>query len=101
MIRPNAFPARRSARRRRSGDVRRDNGSFDSGRVRGRDQLEHVAVLLGRTAWRQIVGSLRQRRGGCCALSEVIRESPFTGRIVRDGLFRLPCDSGGQFLWLV
>ena len=27
--------------------------------MRSRDQLQHVAVLLSRTAWRQVVGSLR------------------------------------------
>ncbi len=34
-----------------------------SGRVRGRDQLQHVAMLLGRTAWRH-VGGLPQQTGG-------------------------------------
>jgi hypothetical protein len=39
--------------------------------------------------------------GGCTVLAQIIGESPFTGRIVRDGLLPFPSDSGGQFLWLV
>ena len=37
----------------------------------------------------------------CAVLAQIIRESPFTGRIVRDDLFPFPCDSAGQFLRLV
>ena len=35
-----------------------------SGRVRGRDQLQQVAMRLGRTAWRQVVGGHPQLTGG-------------------------------------
>ena len=34
------------------------NRGQKSGRVRGRDQLQHVAMLLGRTAWRHVGGLL-------------------------------------------
>jgi len=39
--------------------------------------------------------------GGCTVLAQIIRESPFTGRIVRDGLLPFPCDPARQFLRLV
>lgn len=34
------------------------NRGQKSGRVRGRDQLQHVAMLLGRTAWHHVGGGL-------------------------------------------
>ena len=40
------------------------NRGQKSGRVRGRDQLQHVAMLLGRTAWRHVGGAPPNRPGG-------------------------------------
>ena len=39
------------------------NRGQKSGRVRGRDQLQHVAILLGRTAWRHVGGLPPTDRG--------------------------------------
>jgi len=61
------------------------NRGQKSGRVRGRDQLQHVAMLLGRTAWRHVGGGspqtdrgsraqthprLRSKRMGICSLPQ-------------------------------
>ena len=39
------------------------NRGQKSGRVRCRDQLQHVAMLLGRTAWRHVGGAPPTDRG--------------------------------------
>ena len=44
---------------------------------------------------------MRVAVSGFAVLAQIIRESLFTGRIVREGLLPFPCDSARQFLRLV
>jgi len=50
---------------------------------------------------RVAVSGCAEACGGCTVFAEVIGESPFAGRIVRDGLYPFPSDSARQFLRLV